>query len=74
MRPNPFMDEVGIEVVGQGEIGNRGVTLCTFGNDLGLDGLGVGVTGLWIQLAPSGWLPPKSERQKTAFHCRATAI
>ena len=27
MHPNPFMDEVGIEVVGQGNIDNRGVRL-----------------------------------------------
>jgi len=34
MHPNPFVDEVGIEVVGQGDVGNRGVRLRTFGNDL----------------------------------------
>ena len=47
MHPNPFMDEVGIEVVGQGDIGNRGVRLRTFGNDLGLEGFGIGTTFLW---------------------------
>ncbi|APC19522.1 hypothetical protein BLL42_27740 (plasmid) [Pseudomonas frederiksbergensis] len=39
MHPNPFMDEVGIEIVGQGDIGNRGVRLCAFGDDLSLEGL-----------------------------------
>lgn len=38
MHLNPFMDEVGIEVVGQGDIGDRGVRLRTFGNDLGIEG------------------------------------
>ncbi len=39
MHPNPFMDEVGIEVVGQGDIGNRGVSLRTLGDDLALKDL-----------------------------------
>ena len=47
MHPNPFMDEVGIEVVGQGDIGNRGVRLSALGNDLGLEGLGIGTAFLW---------------------------
>lgn len=47
MHPNPFMDEVGIEVVGQGDIGNRGVSLRTLGDDLGLKGLGIGTAFLW---------------------------
>ncbi len=46
MHPNPFMDEVGIEVVGQSDIGNRDVRLCALGNDLGLEGLGIGTTFL----------------------------
>lgn len=33
---NLLMDEVGIEVVDQGDIGNRGVSLSTLGDDLGL--------------------------------------
>ena len=33
------MDKVGVEVVGQGDIGNRGVRLRALGNDLGLEGL-----------------------------------
>ena len=47
MHPNPFMDKVGIEVVGQGDIGNRGVSLRTLGDDLGLEGLGIGTAFLW---------------------------
>lgn len=45
--PNPFMDEVGIEVVGQGNIDNRGVRLRTLGNDLGLEGFRIGTAFLW---------------------------
>lgn len=47
MPPNPFMDEVGIEVVDQCDIGNRGVRLRTFGNDLGLEGFGIRTAFLW---------------------------
>ncbi|MDD0976442.1 hypothetical protein [Pseudomonas fontis] len=47
MHPNPFMDEVGIKVVGQGDIGNRGVSLRTLGDDLSLKGLGIGTAFLW---------------------------
>jgi len=47
MHPNPFMDEVGIEVVCQGDIGNRDVRLCTLGNDLSLEGFGIGTAFLW---------------------------
>lgn len=47
MHPNPFMDKVCIEVVGQGDIGNRGVSLRTLGDDLGLKGLGIGTAFLW---------------------------
>ena len=36
MHAYPFMDEVGVEIVGQGDIGNRGVSLRTLGDDLGL--------------------------------------
>lgn len=46
VRPNPFMDEVSVEVVSQGYIGNRGVRLRTFSNDLGLEGFGIGTTFL----------------------------
>ncbi|MNN75281.1 hypothetical protein D3C81_1915730 [compost metagenome] len=41
------MGEVGIEVVGQGDIGNRGVRLGALGNDLGFEGLGIGTAFLW---------------------------
>lgn len=47
MHPNPFMDKVGIEVVGQGDIGNRGVSLRTLGSDLGFKGFGIGTEFLW---------------------------
>ena len=47
VRPNPFMDEVSVEVVSQGDIGNRAVRLRAFGNDLGLERLGVGTVFLW---------------------------
>jgi hypothetical protein len=46
MHPNLFMDEVGIEIVGQRDVGNRGVILRTFRNDLGLEGFGTGTTFL----------------------------
>lgn len=39
MHAYPFMDEVGVEVVGQRDIGDRGVRLRAFGDDLGLEGL-----------------------------------
>ena len=47
MHPNPFMDEVGIEVVCQRDIGNRDVRLCALGNDLSLEGFGIGTAFLW---------------------------
>ena len=47
MHAYPFMDEVGVEVVGQRDIGNRGVRLRAFGDDLGLEGLGIGTAFLW---------------------------
>jgi hypothetical protein len=47
MHLNSFMDKVCIEVVGQGDIGNRGVSLRTLGDDLGLEGLGIGTAFLW---------------------------
>lgn len=47
LHPNPFMDKVSVEVVGQRDIGNRGVWLRTFGNDLGFEGLGIGTAFLW---------------------------
>ena len=47
MHPNPFMDKVGVEVMGQGDIGNRGVSLRALGDDLGFKGLGIGTTFLW---------------------------
>ncbi len=47
MHPNPFMNEVGIEAMGQSNIGNRDVRLCALGNDLGLEGLGIGTAFLW---------------------------
>ncbi|GFZ62836.1 hypothetical protein PSE10B_53880 [Pseudomonas amygdali pv. eriobotryae] len=34
MHAYPFMDEVGVEIVGRGDIGNRGVSLRTLGDDL----------------------------------------
>lgn len=47
MHPNPFLDKVCIEVVGQGDIGNRSVSLRALGDDLGLKGLGIGTAFLW---------------------------
>lgn len=41
------MDEVGVEIVGQRDIGDRGVRLSAFGDDLGLEGRGVGTAFLW---------------------------
>lgn len=41
------MDKVCIEVVGQGDIGNRSVSLRTLGDDLGFKGLGIGTAFLW---------------------------
>lgn len=40
------MNEISIEVVGQGDIGNRDVGLRALGNDLGLEGLGIGTAFL----------------------------
>jgi hypothetical protein len=50
MHSNPFMDEVGIEVVDQCDIGNRGVRLRTFGNDLCLEVFGIAPTRVWLSL------------------------
>jgi len=47
MHAYPFMDEVGVEIVGQGDIGNRGVSLRALGDDLGFEGLGIGTEFLW---------------------------
>ena len=47
VRPNPFTFEVSVEVLSQGDIGNRAVRLRAFGNDLGLERLGVGTVFLW---------------------------
>ena len=47
MHAYPFMDEVSVEIVGQGDIGDRGVRLRAFGDDLGLEGLGIGTAFLW---------------------------
>lgn len=47
MHAYPFMDEVGVEIVGQRDIGDRGVRLSAFGDDLGLEGLGIGTAFLW---------------------------
>ena len=47
VRPNPFMDKVSVEVVSQGDIGNRAVRLRAFGNDLGLERLGIRTAFLW---------------------------
>ena len=47
MHAYPFMDEVGVEIVGQRDIGDRGVRLRAFGDDLGLEGLGIGTALLW---------------------------
>ena len=41
------MDEVGVEIVGQRDIGDRGVRLRAFSDDLGLEGLGIGTAFLW---------------------------
>ena len=41
------MDKVGVEVLDQGEIGNRGASLRTLGDDLGIKGLGIGTAFLW---------------------------
>lgn len=54
MHLNPFVEEVGIEVVGQGDIRNRGVRLRTFGNDLGHERFGIRVTFLLHGLCIKG--------------------
>lgn len=47
VHPNPFMDKVGVEVVGQRDICNRGVRLGALRNDLGFEGLRIGTAFLW---------------------------
>lgn len=39
MHAYPFMDEVGVEIVGKRDISDRGVRLRAFGDNLGLEGL-----------------------------------
>lgn len=51
MHTNPIRDEVGIEVVRRGDIGDRGVSLHALGDDLGLKGLGIG-TALLVHGRP----------------------
>ena len=46
MHAYPFMDEVGVEIVGPRDIGDRGVRLSAFGYDLGLEELGTGTAFL----------------------------
>ena len=73
MHAYPFMDEVGVEIVGQRVIGDRGVRLSAFGDDLGLEGLGIGTAFLWhrrpLKKAKNGVhfkveLPPKVEHNQ----------
>ena len=47
MHAYSLMDEVSIEIVGQRDIGDRGVRLSAFGDALGLEGLGIGTAFLW---------------------------
>jgi hypothetical protein len=48
---HPFKDKVGVEVVNQLDIDNRGVRLRAFNNDLGFEGLGrCGVFEAWLPL------------------------
>ena len=48
----PFMHEVDIEAVAQGDVGDGGAGLGALLNDLGLEGFGVG-TALWLHERPA---------------------
>lgn len=49
---NPFVDEVGVEAMAEGDAGNRSAGLGTLLNDLGLEGFGIG-TACWLHDIPA---------------------
>lgn len=52
LQPNPFVDEVCIEVMAECDAGNRSTGLGTLLNDLGLEGFGIG-TACWLHELPA---------------------
>ena len=52
LHPNPFVDEVCVEAMAEGDAGNRSAGLGTLLNDLGLKGFGIG-TACWLHEIPA---------------------
>lgn len=67
MHPNPFVDEVCVEAMAEGDASNGNAGLDTLLDDLGLEGFGIG-TACWLHEIPAAKARTGAHLNLSAHH------